>query len=61
VPDLRSGIPGDEDDEVWLVCASGFRAAIASGLVERAGRTPVTVTSGGVTELLKNHPGLAVD
>jgi rhodanese-related sulfurtransferase len=56
VPDLRHEIPGDDD--VWLVCASGFRAAIAAGLVERAGRTPVTVTSGGISTLLESHPDL---
>lgn len=60
VPDLRDDIPGSDSDEVWLVCASGFRAAIASGLVERAGRTPVTVTSGGVSGLLEAHPELRV-
>jgi hydroxyacylglutathione hydrolase len=59
VPDLRESIPG-ESEEVWLVCESGFRAAIAAGLVERAGRTPVTVASGGVSSLLKSHPALAV-
>ncbi len=59
VPDLRHDIPGN--DEVWLVCASGFRAAIAAGLVERAGRTPVTVSDGGVAGLLQEHPELRAD
>lgn len=58
VPDLREAIPGSDSDEVWLMCASGFRAAIAAGLVERAGRNPVTVTSGGVSGLLEAHPDL---
>jgi glyoxylase-like metal-dependent hydrolase (beta-lactamase superfamily II)/rhodanese-related sulfurtransferase len=58
VPDLRQEIPGKED--VWLVCATGFRAAVAAGLVERAGRTAVTVTSGGVTSLLESRPDLAM-
>ncbi|MEX2422349.1 MAG: MBL fold metallo-hydrolase [Acidimicrobiia bacterium] len=60
VPDLRDDIPGSDSDEVWLMCASGFRAAIAASLVERAGRTPVTVTSGGVSGLLEAHPDLRV-
>ncbi|MDX1448752.1 MAG: MBL fold metallo-hydrolase [Acidimicrobiia bacterium] len=59
VPDLRKGVPGS--DEVWLICASGFRAAIAAGIAERAGRSPVTVTAGGVPRLLKDHPDLRVD
>jgi hydroxyacylglutathione hydrolase len=58
VPDLRDEIPGSDSEDVWLMCASGFRAAIAAGLVERAGRTPVTVTSGGVSALLESHPEL---
>lgn len=60
VPDLRDDIPGSDSDEVWLLCASGFRAAIAASLVERAGRTPVTVTSGGVSGLLEAQPELRV-
>lgn len=58
VPDLRHDIPGSDDDAVWVICASGFRAAIAASLVERAGRTPVAVTTGGVSGLLKTHPEL---
>jgi hydroxyacylglutathione hydrolase len=58
VPDLRDEIPGSDSEDVWLMCASGFRAAIAAGLVERAGRTPVTVASGGVSALLESHPEL---
>ena len=60
VPDLRDHVPGSDSEEVWLVCASGFRAAIAAGLVERAGRTPVTVTSGGVSAVLDARPELRV-
>lgn len=56
VPDLRQEIPGG--DEVWLMCASGFRASIAAGLVERAGRVPVTVTTGGVSKVLESNPDL---
>ena len=31
------------DDEVWLYCATGYRASIAAGFVERSGRSPVIV------------------
>jgi hydroxyacylglutathione hydrolase len=31
------------DGEVWVHCASGYRAAIAASLLARAGRTPVLV------------------
>ena len=34
-------VPGD--GEVWVHCASGYRAAIATSLLARAGRTPVLV------------------
>lgn len=59
VPDLRQEIPGS--DEVWLMCGSGFRASLAAGLVERAGRTPITVTTGGVSKVLKSNPELRAD
>jgi glyoxylase-like metal-dependent hydrolase (beta-lactamase superfamily II)/rhodanese-related sulfurtransferase len=58
VPELREDVP-DGDGEVWLVCASGFRAGIAAGLVERGGGTPVVVASGGVSDLLAHRPDLA--
>ncbi len=58
VPDLRDGLP-TSDDEVWLTCASGFRAAVAAGLVERHGATPIVVASGGIPELLRLRPDLA--
>lgn len=60
VPDLRHDVPGDARSPVWVTCASGFRASIAAGLVERAGRTAVTVTAGGVATLRRDHPELFV-
>ena len=39
-PDL---LPGGGNDVVWLYCASGYRASVAAGFVERAGRRPVVV------------------
>ncbi|NQV05264.1 MBL fold metallo-hydrolase [bacterium] len=35
--------PGDPGDEVWLYCASGYRASVAAGFVARSGRIPVIV------------------
>lgn len=32
-----------KEDEVWVYCASGFRASMASSLLARAGRRPVLV------------------
>lgn len=57
LPDLRSGIPGDTD-EAWVICRSGYRASIASGLLERAGVAPITVAVGGVEDLLREYPEL---
>ena len=31
------------DREIWIHCASGYRASIAASLVERSGRTPVLI------------------
>ncbi len=58
VPDLRHDL-ALEPGEVWLTCASGFRASVAAGLVERQGFRPVVVASGGIPELLKLRPDLA--
>lgn len=53
LPDLRRGLPDEfaDADEIWTVCESGFRASIAAGLVERAGRRPVVVAQGGVSSV----------
>ena len=53
VPDLLDGLPDlDGSRPVWVVCATGFRASIAAGLLQRAGFEPIVVTDGGVTETL---------
>ena len=41
------------DGEVWVHCASGYRASIAASLLARGGRTPVLVDDGDdrITEL----------
>jgi rhodanese-related sulfurtransferase len=57
VPDLRSGLPNG-DGEVWIACASGYRASIAAGIAERHGRTPVVVAEGGIPTLLQHRPDL---
>jgi hydroxyacylglutathione hydrolase len=59
VPDLRDGIPEGASDDVWTVCASGQRASIAAGLIERHGVTPTVVAAGGVSDLLRRRPDLA--
>jgi hydroxyacylglutathione hydrolase len=55
VPDLvRLGIPDDLDRErdVWVLCASGYRATIAAGLLEREGLTPVVLAEHGTPDVL---------
>lgn len=53
VPDLV-GEPGlGVDGPVWVACATGFRATIAAGLLERAGIQPVVLADGGVADLVR--------
>jgi glyoxylase-like metal-dependent hydrolase (beta-lactamase superfamily II)/rhodanese-related sulfurtransferase len=63
LPDLVDGVPDglDATRPVWLACASGYRATIAAGLVERHGLRPVVVTEGGIADLLARtgHPAVA--
>jgi rhodanese-related sulfurtransferase len=40
------------DQEVWTVCASGHRAAMAASLLDRAGIAVRLVTPGGVSDVL---------
>lgn len=56
VPDLLDGAPDDlsRDQPVWVVCGSGYRSAIAAGLLERDGFTPVVLGRGGVNEVMDN-------
>lgn len=53
VPDLLAGPPPgiDTGRAVWVVCASGFRSAIAAGLLQRHGLDPVVLDGAGVSEL----------
>jgi rhodanese-related sulfurtransferase len=53
LPGRLAEVPRDR--EVWTICASGRRAALAASLLDRAG-VPVTgVTSGGVPDWAANH------
>ncbi len=54
VPDLMLGVPSEltPDEPVWLLCASGFRASIAAGLLQRHGFTPIVLARGGVADVL---------
>ncbi len=58
VPDLVDGAPPGlaEDEPVWVACASGYRASIAAGLLERAGMQPIVLATGGVPDLLRLAP-----
>lgn len=59
LPDLVDGVPAELDPHmpVWVACASGHRAAIAAGLLERHGYRPVLLTGGGVPDLLDRLAG----
>ncbi len=53
VPDIPANtFDLDRNREVWLVCASGFRATIAAGLFEDEGFIPVVLSEKGVPALL---------
>lgn len=53
VPDIESAdLDWIQGTEVGLVCATGFRATIAAGLLERRGLTPKPLVDGGVPDLL---------
>jgi hydroxyacylglutathione hydrolase len=54
VPDLSEAGPHDlaEGDEAWVVCATGYRATIAAGILERNGIRPKVLADGGVPDLI---------
>jgi rhodanese-related sulfurtransferase len=62
VPDLVAGLPAGVDPArpVWIGCASGHRASIAAGLVERHGLQPVVLANTGIPELLERSARPAV-
>ena len=49
LPRLAADVPRDR--EIWTICASGRRAAIAASLLDRAGVPVTAVARGGVAEL----------
>ncbi|HSM00863.1 MAG TPA: MBL fold metallo-hydrolase [Acidimicrobiia bacterium] len=55
VPDVaRETPPGlREDQPVWVLCGSGYRASIAAGILKDRGFDPVVLTDGGVTDVLR--------
>lgn len=58
LPDLRDDPSGIEpDEEVWVACASGYRASIASSLLVAHGLTPVALAKGGVPDVLSALSG----
>lgn len=55
VPEVVQDAPADLDParEVWVACASGYRASIAASFLERRGIEPVVLIPGGVHRVLK--------
>ncbi len=53
-PDLVDAMPDglDPEHDVWVVCATGFRAMAASTFLERGGFSPIVVGEGGVADIL---------
>jgi hydroxyacylglutathione hydrolase len=51
----------DEGDEVWVACATGYRANIAAAILEEKGLRPVLLGTGGVPDLLPHTaPNMAL-
>jgi hydroxyacylglutathione hydrolase len=53
LPDLRQGPPAgiDTGSPVWVVCATGFRSAIAASMLQAQGIAAIPVLDGGVDDL----------
>jgi hydroxyacylglutathione hydrolase len=62
-PTLADHVPDglESDREVWVACATGFRALIGAGYLERAGFRPVVVAEGGVPDVLHRGATRAAD
>lgn len=54
VPDVaRETPPGlTEDEPVWVLCGSGYRATIAAGILQDRGFDPVVLIEGGAADVL---------
>jgi len=62
LPELATDGPPEDLDprrEVYVVCATGYRAHLSVGLLEAAGHSPVVVTDGGTTAILAELDRLA--
>ncbi|MFP4073823.1 MAG: MBL fold metallo-hydrolase [Actinomycetota bacterium] len=55
VPDVARETPSGlrEDEPVWVLCGSGYRATIAAGILQDRGFEPVVLIEGGATDVLR--------
>ncbi len=61
VPEFVDALPSgiDPSRPTWLLCATGYRAAIAAGLAERHGLRPTVLIDGGVDDVRKLLEGVS--
>jgi hydroxyacylglutathione hydrolase len=61
VPDLAFNAPSElrQADPVWVACASGFRASVSAGLLERQGFRPIVLADGGVADVARRMAAIA--
>lgn len=54
VPDVARETPAGltEDEPVWVLCGSGYRATIAAGILQDRGFDPVVLIEGGAADVL---------
>jgi len=60
VADLTDGYSIPREQEVWTICATGRRAALAASLLDRSGVRVTAVTSGGVLDWLALHSATSI-
>lgn len=53
LPDLAESIPSglDSSRPVWVACGSGYRAAIAAGILQDRGFTPILLGGDGISDV----------
>ena len=61
VQDREADLEGIPDGEVWVNCASGYRASIAASLLDRAGRTVVAIDDEWATDAKHDALGVSTD
>jgi glyoxylase-like metal-dependent hydrolase (beta-lactamase superfamily II)/rhodanese-related sulfurtransferase len=54
VPDLVDGVPSEAEQDVIVMCRTGYRAEIAASLLQRQGFPARVVLSGGVPGMLRS-------